>query len=325
MAPKKACVGSVKNAENDHTYCISKSPPRLKRNIDNLLGTVDNLKRRLKQSQQKNCKLKRKVTSLTAVVGNLRKKNLISANCASMLETTFSGVTKELMKRLVTQKKKKNAGAYPKELRRFAMTLRFYSAKAYRYVRKTFDLGLPDPSTVSKWYNAIDGEPGFTEEALLALKEKALAGQRDGQKVVCSLMLDDMSIRKHVQYDGKKVRGYVDLGTDVEVDDSLPEATEALVIMAVSVNSNWKIPCGYFLVNGLTGEEKANLVRDCLKKVVSFTCDGTATHLAMLKLLGARLSADNMQAYFPHPCDANEKVYSFLDACHMIKLVRNTW
>ena len=204
--------------------------------------------------------------------------------------------------------------------------------QAYRYVRKTFDLGLPDPSTVSKWYNVIDGEPGFTEEALRALKAKVLAGQRDGQKVVSSLMLDEMSIRKHVQYDGKKVRGYVDLGTDVEVDDTLPEATEALVIMAVSVNSNWKIPCGYFLVNGLTGEEKANLVRDCLKKlhevdvnVVSFTCDGPATHLAMLKLLGARLSADNMQAYFPHPCDANVKVYIFLDACHMIKLVRNTW
>ena len=65
------------------------------------------------------------------MVGNLRKKNLISANCASMLETSFSGVIKELTKGLVTQKKKKNAGAYPKEIRRFAMTLRFYSAKAY--------------------------------------------------------------------------------------------------------------------------------------------------------------------------------------------------
>ena len=44
----------------------------------------------------------------------------------------------------------------------------------------------------------------------------------------------------------------------------------------------------------------------------------------MLKLLGARLSADNMQEYFPHPCDSNEKIHIFLDACHMIKLVRNT-
>ena len=141
-----------------------------------------------------------------------------------MLETTFW---------LVTQNKNKNAGAYPKELCKLAMTLRFYSAKAYRYVCKTFDLGLPHPSTVSKWYNVIDGEPGFTEEALTALKAKVLAGQRDGQKVVCSLMLDEMSICKHVQYDGKKAQGYVDFGTDVEVDDMLPEATEALVMMVV--------------------------------------------------------------------------------------------
>ena len=178
----------------------------------------------------------------------------------------------------------------------------------------------------------MDGEPGFTKEALTALKAKVLAGRRDGQELVCSLMLDEMSIRKHVQWDGKagKYRGFVDLGTKID-DDSLPEATEALVFMAVSVNSNWKVPCGYFLVNGLTGEEKANLTKDCLTKlhevgvnVVSFTCDGPTTHQAMLKKLGVQLSVENMQAYFLHPCDKGKKIYVFLDACHMIKLVRNT-
>ena len=114
------------------------------------------------------------------------------------------------MKRLMTQKK--NVEAYPDELRYFPMTLKFYSAKAYTYVRKTFNLGLPDPSTISKWYRVISGEPGFTEEQLTALKAKALAGKEKGQKVVCSLMLHEMSIRKHAQYDGKKVVGYVDLG-----------------------------------------------------------------------------------------------------------------
>ena len=199
------------------------------------------------------------------------------------------------------------------------MTLKFYSAKAYKYVRESFDLGLPHPSVVSSWYNVMDGEPGFTKEALTALQAKVFAGKRDGQKVACSLMLDEMPIRKHVQWDGKaqKYCGFVDLGTDID-DDSLPEATEALVLMAVSVNSNWKVPCGYFLVNGLTGEEKANLTIDCIRKlhvvgvkVVSLTCDGPTTHQAMLKLLGAVLCPDNMQAYFPHPCDETEKVYIF--------------
>ena len=77
------------------------------------------------------------------------------------------------MKRLVTQKK--NPGAYPKELRAFAMTLKFYSAKAYKYVRRSFDLGLPHPSVVSSWYNVIDAERGFTKKALTALQAKVLA------------------------------------------------------------------------------------------------------------------------------------------------------
>ncbi len=153
------------------------------------------------------------MNSLTSVVSESKKEKLVSSDCASILETTFSGVPKELMKRLVTQKK--NAGAYPKELRSFAMTLKFYSAKAYKYVRNSFDLGLPHPLVISSWYNAMDGEPGFTKEALTALKAKVLAAKRDGQKVICALMLDEMSIRKHVQWDGKKYHGFVDLGTDI--------------------------------------------------------------------------------------------------------------
>ena len=96
-----------------------------------------------------------------------------------MLETTFSGVSKELMKRLVTQKKGKNPGAYPLELRSFAMTLKFYSTKAYNYVRKSFDLGLPHPTVIQSWYSSTNGEPGFTKNALAALKAKVLAAKTD--------------------------------------------------------------------------------------------------------------------------------------------------
>jgi len=41
--------------------------------------------------------------------------------------------------------------------------------------------------------------------------------------------------------------------------DGLPRAKEALVFMLVAINSNWKIPVAYFLVNGLNSQEKANL------------------------------------------------------------------
>ena len=316
---------------HDHPYGVSKSPRKLKRQIDDLLDTNQRLKKKLRKSQQKARRLKRKVDTLASVVDELKANNLVSGGCAELLEATFSAVPRELMKRLVSQKANKNPGAYPPELRAFAMTLKFYSTKAYNYVRDNFDLGLPHVSVIRRWCNSVNGEPGFTKDALTAMKAKVLGAKRDGQEVVCSLMLDEMSIRKHVEWDGKRYRGFVDLGTGINDDDSVPEATDALVFMAVSVNSSWKVPCGYFLVAGLSGEEKANLTKECIiklhevgVKVVSFTCDGPTSHQSMLKLLGARLLPDSLQAYFPHPCDPEAKIYVFLDACHMIKLVRNT-
>ena len=37
-------------------------------------------------------------------------------------------------------------------------------------------------------------------------------------------MIDDMAIKKHVSWDGQIFRGYVDLGNDVQDDDSAPIA-----------------------------------------------------------------------------------------------------
>ena len=63
------------------------------------------------------------------------------------------------------------------------MTLKFYSAKAYKFVRKSFNLGLPHPSVIRSWYNVMVGEPGFTKEAMTALKAKVLAEKQDGQEI----------------------------------------------------------------------------------------------------------------------------------------------
>ena len=135
----------------------------------------------------------------------------------------------------------------------------------------------------------MNGEPGFTEDTLTALKAKVLAAKRDNQEVVCPLMLDEMWIGKHVKWNGKQFCDFVDLDTSIN-NDSVPEAMDALGFMAVSVSSSWKVPCRYFLVNGLTREEKANLTKECITKfyevgvkVVSYTCGGPTFHQSMLR------------------------------------------
>ncbi|XP_039309077.1 uncharacterized protein LOC105204459 [Solenopsis invicta] len=68
----------------------------------------------------------------------------------------------EILKRKKGLKKK-----YSEELRKFALTLNFYSSKAYEYVRKTFKNLLPERSTIRKWYSVINGRPGFTDEIMM--------------------------------------------------------------------------------------------------------------------------------------------------------------
>ena len=129
-----------------------------------------------------------------------------------------------------------------------------------------------------------------------------------------------MAIRKHVSWDGKKYRGYVDLGNDAEVDDSAPVAKDALVFMVVGLNKSWKVPVGYFFIDGLSGLERANLVKLCIKKlhdvgvdVISLVCDGPSCHFAMLRALGANMTPPQLHPYFTHPLDKTKRVYIFLD------------
>ena len=287
---------------------------------------VSTLKKKLKSSQQKTRRLKKRNATLKGIVKQLKERDLISSSCEEMLQRNFSGVPIELFKRMSANSGK--GCKYSPQLKSFALTLQFYSAKAYDFVRKTFNLALPHPVQIRKWYTKVSAEPGFTEASFQALAQK----KKDaGKKVIGSLMIDEMAIRKHVSWDREKYRGYVDLGNDVEDDDSAPIAKDALVFMVVGVNESWKVPVAYFFIDGLSGKERANLIKVCLKKlhdvgidIISLICDGPSCHFAMLRALGAHLNLPNIRPYFLHPLDKQKKIHIFLDVCHMLKLIRNT-
>ena len=75
------------------------------------------------------------------------------------------------------------------------LILNFYSAKSYRFVRKTSDLQLPHPSVIRKGYSSIDGQPGFMAESFNTLEMKAREAKESGHELVCALMLDEMAIK----------------------------------------------------------------------------------------------------------------------------------
>ena len=310
----------------DHIYS-NPSPSKLKRKLEIAQEDAERCRKKLKTEHQKTRRLRKKVDSLSAVVDEIQQKNLISPICAEVLETTFSGIPLHVAQRLL-KKRQGKAGQheYDPELRSFAMTLNYYSSKAYNYVRETFNLCLPHPSTLKSWYTGIDGDPGFNKQAFQSLKEKT----KDGKTVLVALMIDEMAIRKNVEWDGKKLLGFVDMGTGID-DDKAPVATEVLVFMVVCVNGSWKLPVGHFFISSLTGQERANLVLDCIERlssvkitVTSLTCDGPSCHFSMMKSLGVVLDANGMNTSFPHPSIPEERVFVILDICHMLKLVRNT-
>lgn len=146
-----------------------------------------------------------------------------------------------------------------------------------------------------------------------------------------------MAIWKQVVFLNGKCYGGVDLGTGGEnITDNVQEASNALVFLATCINGHWKIPLGYFLIHSLTGTERANLLTKCLElfaetgaKFYSITFDGASSNMSICKIMGAKFdySSENFKPWFNFSSTSelqNKPVYILWDACHMLKLVRNT-
>ena len=95
--------------------------------------------------------------------------------------------------------------------------------------------------------------------------------------------------------------------SELTVDDTTPVATEALVlIMAVAVNEYWKIPIEYFLISGMSGSERANIVLQSLLKLrcrspsCSTNLRRSNCHFNMFCELGANLIPAGMHSTFNH-------------------------
>jgi hypothetical protein len=150
---------------------------------------------------------------------------------------------------------------YTPLMRSFALTLHFYSTKAYTYIRRVWGNILPHPSTIRNWYRSVNGSPGFTNEALHAIKLRIADNKNKGKNTICNIVVDEMAIRQQLLFNNR-FDGSVEFGADHSEDvDNVPLAKEALVFMCVGINDSWKIPVGYFLISGLPGKKRSMLLK----------------------------------------------------------------
>ena len=308
----------------EHSYTIKDTPQTMRRKFNVCLDKCRAMKSKFHVYQQRAWRLRKKIKTFHDLILELRSKNLLSDQSAEAIEASFSQEAASIIQRQLGRSQKKlSCNKYPEELRKFALTLQFYSGKAYSYVRKIFSNALPHPQTLSKWYNCVDGEPGFSEQVFSSLRN--MTAQKG--MMLCSLMMDEVAIRKQIDYDGKRYVGYVDMGLPIDDQAGLHVAREALVFMIVSMTEYWKVPIGYFLIDGLGSHERANLVtigvtklHECGVKVISLTFDGCSANCMMVSELGGCLMPQNQICSFAHPCEPAEKIFIILDPCTHVKI-----
>ena len=117
----------------------------------------------------------------------------------SLLEHNFSGVAENLFQNQMKNARITTYGhRYTDEIKQFAMTLHYYSPKAYDFVRKL--LALPHPSSIKAWAASVDCNPGYLMNVIKCI------GSQVAKKPWMSdvvLIVDAMAIHKDTTWDPK--------------------------------------------------------------------------------------------------------------------------
>lgn len=160
---------------------------------------------------------------------------------------------------------------YPESVRQFSLAINFRSPAAYNVVRNAFKKKLPHPHTIASWYrySNIKSEPGFHQETCERLKKIASDVLSETKNpLVCSLIVDEMYIRKQVLWcnQSQKYVGCISYGAKEE-QKLLPIANQAIVFLLNGINQEFEFPVGYHFIKSLSSDDKADLYLEVIKKV----------------------------------------------------------
>lgn len=280
----------------------------MKKNLQNALKVKQNLRDELK---------------------NLREQNLSASMAIDQLDSIKQD---EILNCLINGIKSNEK--YPPSVREFALRLHYNSPAAYKTIRDKFHNHLPHPNTIGVWYRQSDisGKAGLTMESLERLKK--IKSEMNGKPLVCSLIFDEIYIRKQVFWNNatKCYEGFVNYGFEsTKENEVLPKATQAIVFMLSGLNTYFQFPVAYYFIKGLNGQQRADLLKEVITKVTecgviisNLTFDGCKANPRMCKLLGGDLNVDsiNFRPYIENPVDKSQ-IYLILDPPHMEKLIRN--
>ena len=136
----------------DHSYTAESST--LEEKILKLKKRVHSLHEGLRHR-------KKNIKNMKDLIANFKLKANIADQQAKVLKYNFSGATLELFtnQMMNPDKGSKHAHQHSTEMKQLAMTLHYYSPKAYDFVHKMFSLLHPD--SIHTWAGSVDCEPGY--------------------------------------------------------------------------------------------------------------------------------------------------------------------
>lgn len=231
---------------------------------------------------------------------------------------------------------------YSEAIRQFCFNVFNYSPSAFNFLRTFFSNHLPNEGTIRSWFanSDLNGEPNsINQQSLNMLRIKATEKAENGEKLICSVVFDEMSIRKHFQWSekGNQLGGFSLTKSNDNEEESLEEsqgpdmkkiANQALVFIVCGVNDSFQIPISYYFINSLDAVAKKDIVERILTAIIecniivsNITFDGCSVNKAMCRLFGAVLDVYSSE-FKPHFVVKGQRICIFFDACHMQKLVR---
>lgn len=239
----------------------------------------------------------------------------------------------------------------------FCLCVHFYSPCAYEFIREVFGKHLPHSRTIKLWYSNSDviSEPGVTEFSLNQIRKVVERMASQNKQFICSIIFDEVHIRKHIQwyqtkdcgkfigsttYGAQKNKAKQNQQANEEVDPKTngshkkkdPMANQAIVFMLHEINDPIEIPIAFHFISSLDAIDRASLlaevvrkVTECGAQVISVTFDGFSSNKTMAENLGAKLSVNPHDMISTISLPDCEQIAVILDPSHMIKLVRNNF
>jgi hypothetical protein len=158
------------------------------------------VKQKLQSNKRRLCRTLQREKSLKSLLCTLKGKKLIDDGGYSVLKHSFSGLTFSILENEMINKNRKAPGRrYRDEIAKFAITLHFYSPAAYKFVRSV--LHLPHESTIRQWSSSVSTTPGILRQVFEVIGKLV---QKDRNAAECSLLCDEMNIKKNSDWNQYK-------------------------------------------------------------------------------------------------------------------------